>query len=199
MKDTRIAKEIGEFRPLQWLDKLDKTITLSITGIDKNAHNLLDIEKTIENKFGKIKDIISRTEHYGKIDIKISIELRCTEADLMNTWGIIVNEKMIKVEPMNYKINEIKKRGIHNATIMDIPIEIEKEDLTEQLYKAGARYWYRKNNKEDTFKYSIRAYFKDAYEQKEAIKKKIKIEGQILTWLFRHPFRGNFNNNYNRR
>ncbi|PKK61870.1 hypothetical protein RhiirC2_791195 [Rhizophagus irregularis] len=159
IKDTRIAMEIGEFRPLQWLDKLDKMVTLSITGIDKNAHNLTEVERSIEERFGKIKEITSRTENYGKIDMKIQIELRCTEDDLMNTWGIIVNEKIIKVEPMNYKVHEIKKRGMHSATIMDIPIEIEEEDLTEQLYKTGARYWYRENNRSNDFKYSMRDRF----------------------------------------
>ncbi|PKK46111.1 hypothetical protein RhiirC2_803836, partial [Rhizophagus irregularis] len=118
----------------------------------------------------------------------------------MNTWGIIVNEKIIKVEPLNYKSQEVKKRGIHSAIIMDIPIELEEEDLTERLYKTGARYWYRENNKNDNYRYSIRVYFKNEYEQKNAMKEKFEIQGQIFTWLFRHPFRGNFNSNeYNSR
>ncbi|PKK59005.1 hypothetical protein RhiirC2_821845 [Rhizophagus irregularis] len=169
-------------------------------GIDKHKHNITEVERTIERKFGKIKEILSRTENYGKIDMKMQIELRCTEDELMNTWGIIVNEKIIKVEPLNYKFQEIKKRGIHNAILMDIPIELEEEDLTESLYKTGARYWYRESNKNDNFRYSIRVYFKNEYEQKNAMKEKFEIQGQIFTWLFRHPFRGNFNtNNYNRR
>ncbi|PKK58091.1 hypothetical protein RhiirC2_823927, partial [Rhizophagus irregularis] len=188
IKDTRITQEIGEFRPLQWLDKLDQTITLSVTGIDKHKHNITEVERTIERKFGKIKEILSRTENYGKIDMKMQIELRCTEDELMNTWGIIVNEKIIKVEPLNYKFQEIKKRGIHNAILMDIPIELEEEDLTESLYKTGARYWYRESNKNDNFRYSIRVYFKNEYEQKNAMKEKFEIQGQIFTWLFRHPF-----------
>ncbi|PKK71591.1 hypothetical protein RhiirC2_778234 [Rhizophagus irregularis] len=169
IKVTRIAKEIGEFRSLQWLDKLDQTLTLSVTGIDKNAHDMTEVEKTIEKKFGKIKEVISRMENYGKINMKIQVELRCTEDELMNTWGIIVNEKIIKVEPLNYKVHEIRKRETHSATIMDIPCEIEEEDLTEQLYKTGARYWYREDNKNENFKYSIRVYFKDEREQKTTI------------------------------
>ncbi|PKK63306.1 hypothetical protein RhiirC2_812975 [Rhizophagus irregularis] len=176
IKDTRIANEIGEFRPLQWLNKLDQTITLSITGIDKHRHNLTEVERTIESKFGKIKEILSRTENYGKIDMKMQIELRCTEDELMNTWGIIVNEKIIKVESLNYKYQEIKKRGIYSATIMDIPIELEEEDLTERLYKTGARYWYRENNKNDNFRYSIR--------------RNLKYKDRFLRGYFDTPFVG---------
>ncbi|PKC71217.1 DNase I-like protein [Rhizophagus irregularis] len=56
---------------------------------------------------------------------------------------------------------------------MDVPIEIDEEDLTEQIYHTGAKYWYRENGRNKNFSYNIRVYFKNEKEQRAAIEKKI--------------------------
>lgn len=58
----------------------------------------------------------------------------------MNTWGIIVEEQMINVNPLNYRISDVNNRENICATIMDIPVEVEESEFTSILNKTEARY-----------------------------------------------------------
>ncbi|CAB4418814.1 unnamed protein product [Rhizophagus irregularis] len=143
IKDERVTETIGKFRDLEWLNKMNKKLTLSITEIDKKYMDLDDVIKAIENKFGKMLDIQQREKNGRMISLKLAMEIKCTEDELLNTWGILIKNKMIKVELINYKYHVIRQRGRTTANIMDIPNEIDEQAFTKILKETEARYWFK--------------------------------------------------------
>ncbi|PKY55305.1 hypothetical protein RhiirA4_503926 [Rhizophagus irregularis] len=196
IKDGRVLGGIGQFKELFWLNKLNKHITMSITGIDEKYTDLDDVTKELEKKLGKIVTTKSKEIIGGKISMRLVMDIKCTEEELLNTWGILVNGRLIKVEPENYKRQVINQRGKINASIIGIPNEIKETNFSEQLKDAGARYWYRLNDRNGTYK--IIAYFNNKEERTRAISRKIKINDQIFTWFFRtdDERNGNFRRRY---
>jgi hypothetical protein len=197
--NDKVRKVMGNCYKLNWLDALDKTVILSVRNINKEI-NEKKIKNKLEEKFGKITKIISKSESHDKISMKIEMKITCSEENLMNTWGIIVGNQMINVEPINYNNKEIKSRGEICATIIDIPKEIEESKFTDILKETGARYWYRVNDRNDEKKYRIVILFNNKNERKTAIENyKLEIEGNTFTWFFcdednhRNQFR-NYNN-----
>lgn len=183
IKDGRVIAGIGQFKDLDWLNKLNKDITMSITGIDEKHTDIDEVMKELEKKLGKIIDIKTKDKIRGIVNMRIVMRIKCTEEKLMNTWGILVNGRLIKVAPENYKNNVINQWGRISANIIDIPFEIDETEFTKQLKDAGARYWYKLNdNKNGTYK--LITYFNNKEERKRATSKKIKIGEQIFTWFF---------------
>ncbi|PKY31996.1 hypothetical protein RhiirB3_449890 [Rhizophagus irregularis] len=157
---------------------------MSITGIDEKHTDIDEVMKELEKKLGKIIDIKTKDKIRGIVNMRIVMRIKCTEEELMNTWGILVNGRLIKVAPENYKNNVINQWGRISANIIDIPFEIDETEFTKQLKDAGARYWYKLNdNKNGTYK--LITYFNNKEERKRATSKKIKIGEQIFTWFFR--------------
>ncbi|PKY51901.1 hypothetical protein RhiirA4_469210 [Rhizophagus irregularis] len=168
IQDGRVLGGIGNFKDLFWLNKLNKNITMSITGIDKKYTDIEEVTKELEKKLGKIIDIKGKEKLGGKISMRVTMEIKCTEEELLNTWGILVNGRLIKVEPENYKHHVIKQRGRINASILDIPKEIDEVNFTKQLKEARARYWYKLNDNNGFYK--IIAYFNNKEDRNRAIK-----------------------------
>uniref|UniRef100_U9UUJ7 Endonuclease/exonuclease/phosphatase domain-containing protein n=1 Tax=Rhizophagus irregularis (strain DAOM 181602 / DAOM 197198 / MUCL 43194) TaxID=747089 RepID=U9UUJ7_RHIID len=91
---------------------------------------------------------------------------------------------MIKIEPMNYKHHITKQRGRIMAEILDIPNEIDETTFSKILKTTNARYWFKTNNRMKGT-YNMKIYFNNDEDRKQAINKKIKIDGKIFTWFFR--------------
>ncbi|PKB93047.1 hypothetical protein RhiirA5_387426, partial [Rhizophagus irregularis] len=131
-----------------------------------------------------MQKISQQGKQYGKINLKLVMEIRCTEEELMNTWGILLKNRMIKIEPINYKNHVTRQRGKISASVLDIPNEIDELEVAKILRQTGARYWYKSNNKNKR-SYQMNVYFNNEEDRKEAIGRKIKIKDQIFTWFFR--------------
>ncbi|UZO08445.1 uncharacterized protein OCT59_028700 [Rhizophagus irregularis] len=129
LEDTRISEAIGKFRNLEWLNKIDTTILISVTGIEKSM-NIEDVITQLENKFGKMERITHQNELNGKINMKVLMNIKCTDDELLNTWGIFINGKMIRTEPLNYKNHVTKQRGKIIASVIDIPNHINDTEFT---------------------------------------------------------------------
>ncbi|PKK63846.1 hypothetical protein RhiirC2_788329 [Rhizophagus irregularis] len=152
-----------------------------------------------------MQKILQQGKQYGKINLKLVMEIRCTEDELMNTWGILFKNRMIKIEPINYKNHVIKQRGKISASMIDIPNEINELEVAKILRQTGARYWYKLANRNKRT-YQMNVYFNNEEVRREAIGRKIKIKDQIFTWFFQAEkggqqqsnFRqqGNFNSRY---
>ncbi|PKY54223.1 hypothetical protein RhiirA4_426625 [Rhizophagus irregularis] len=205
IKDERVIGTIGKCRDLEWLNKMNRKLTLSITGIDEKYMDIDEVIKTVENKFGKMLGIKQQGKNGKMLSLKLEMEINCTEDELLNTWGILVKNRMIKVEPMNYKYHVIRQRGRTNASIMDIPNEIDDKAFTKLLKESGARFWFKVTNGSKKT-YNIMVYFNNEEDRKRAIGKKIKIDNQIFTWFFQTNSRTNNNfqegerhNRFNRR
>ncbi|PKK57233.1 hypothetical protein RhiirC2_858297 [Rhizophagus irregularis] len=184
INDGRILGTIGKFRELEWLNKLNKTITISATGIDGENTDINEVIQAIEDKLGKLKKVTQKTGNGKWISMKLEMEITCTEDELFNTWGVLVRNKMIKIEPMNYKYHMIKQRGRIMAEIIDIPNDINETTFSKILKTTSARYWFKTNNKTKGT-YNMKIYFNNEDDRKQAINKKIKIDGKIFTWFFR--------------
>ncbi|PKB94251.1 hypothetical protein RhiirA5_439210 [Rhizophagus irregularis] len=92
LEDTRISEAIGNFRNLEWLNKLNTPIIISATGIEEST-NIKDVITQLENKFGKMERITYQSKLYGKINMKILMNIKCTEEDLLNTWEFLSTEE----------------------------------------------------------------------------------------------------------
>jgi hypothetical protein len=184
INDGRILGTIGKVRELEWLNKLNKTITISATGIDGENTDIDEVIQAIEDKLGKLKNVTQKTRNGKWISMKLEMDIKCTEDKLFNTWGVLVNNKMIKIEPMNYKYHMIKQRGRIMAEILDIPNEIDETTFSKILKTTSARYWFKTNNRTKGT-YNMKIYFNNEEDRKQAISKKIKIDGKIFTWFFR--------------
>ncbi|PKY49240.1 hypothetical protein RhiirA4_527225 [Rhizophagus irregularis] len=194
IQDGRVLGGIGQFKDLLWLNKLNKYITMSVTGIDENHTDIDEVTKELEKNLGKIVSTKRKEIFGGKISMRVVMDIKCTEEELLNTWGILVNGRLIKVAPENYKSHVIDQRGKINASIIGIPNEIEETAFTKQLKDAGARYWYKLNDKNGIYK--IIVYFNNKEERTRAISKKLKINEQIFTWFFQTD--GGTNGNFRR-
>ncbi|PKY52578.1 hypothetical protein RhiirA4_470295 [Rhizophagus irregularis] len=183
LEDTRVPTAIGNFRNLEWLNKLNKSITISATGIDKSM-NIDEVIRQLENKFGQMERITHQSSLNGKINMKVLMNIKCTEEELLNTWGIFVNGRMIRTEPLNYKNHVTKQRGNIFASVIDIPEYINDTEFTPILKQTGARYWYKSpDRKRGTYRMIVQ--FNNEKDRQEAIKKKIKIDDKLFTWFFR--------------
>lgn len=103
----------------------------------------------------------------------------------MNTWGIIVDDQMINVKPLDYSTTDVNNRGNICAMIMDIPVKIDEADFTHILSATDVRYWYRvtKRNRRNVYKMVV--LFNSTSERKHAIDNyQIKIDRNIYTWFF---------------
>ncbi|UZO02584.1 uncharacterized protein OCT59_021063 [Rhizophagus irregularis] len=194
LEDGRVKGTLGNFRDLEWLNKLYKTITISVTGIDEKM-DINEVIEAVERKLGKMQKISQQGKQYGKINLKLVMEIRCTEEELMNTWGILLKNRMIKIEPINYKNHVIRQRGKISASVLDIPNEIDELEVAKILRQTGARYWYKSNNKNKR-SYQMNVYFNNEEERKAAIGRKIKIKDQIFTWFFRAESGGRQQSNF---
>uniref|UniRef100_U9T174 Endonuclease/exonuclease/phosphatase domain-containing protein n=1 Tax=Rhizophagus irregularis (strain DAOM 181602 / DAOM 197198 / MUCL 43194) TaxID=747089 RepID=U9T174_RHIID len=167
IEDGRTLGTIGKFRNLEWLDKMQTKLIISVTGIDETYVDLNELMHKLEQRLGRIIDTKSKTKTGKTTNMRIEMEIKCTEEELLNTWGILINGKMIKIEPENYKNHVIKQRGRISASIMDIPEETNEKELAKQIKKAGARYWYKaQSRKRGT--YNIIAFFNNMEERKIA-------------------------------
>ncbi|GBC47807.2 hypothetical protein GLOIN_2v29323 [Rhizophagus irregularis DAOM 181602=DAOM 197198] len=184
INDGRILGTIGKFRDLEWLNKLNKTIIISATGIDGENTDINEVIQAIEDKLGKLKNVTQKTGNGKWISMKLEMDIKCTEDELFNTWGVLVKNKMIKIEPMNYKHHITKQRGRIMAEILDIPNEIDETTFSKILNTTNARYWFKTNNRMKGT-YNMKIYFNNDEDRKQAINKKIKIDGKIFTWFFR--------------
>ncbi|PKB96287.1 hypothetical protein RhiirA5_435088 [Rhizophagus irregularis] len=146
IEDGRVKGTLGNFRDLEWLNKLYKIITISVTEIDEKM-DINEVIEAVERKLGKMQKILQQGKQYGKINLKLVMEIRCTEEELMNTWGILLKNRMIKIEPINYKNYVTRQRGKISANVLDIPNEIDELEVAKILRQTGARYWYKSNNK----------------------------------------------------
>lgn len=145
-KNQDIKQEFGNFIRLNWMDALDEKVMLSVRNIDK----MIDLElvyKTIEEIFRKIIKITSRTEFNGEICLKLETWITCAENDLINTWGIIVEDQMINVGPISYKQNEVNNHSNSCVIIINILFEIKEDSFTGILKQVDARYWYHVNER----------------------------------------------------
>ncbi|PKC54801.1 hypothetical protein RhiirA1_476644 [Rhizophagus irregularis] len=106
-----------------------------------------EVIEAVERKLGKMQKILQQGKQYGKINLKLVMEIKCTEEELMNTWGILLKNRMIKIEPINYKNHVTRQRGKISANVLDIPNEIDELEVAKILRQTGARYWYKSNNK----------------------------------------------------
>ncbi|UZO17704.1 uncharacterized protein OCT59_009045 [Rhizophagus irregularis] len=131
INDGRILGTIGKFRDLEWLNKLNKTIIISATGIDGENTDINEVIQAIEDKLGKLKNVTQKTGNGKWISMKLEMDIKCTEDELFNTWGVLVKNKMIKIEPMNYKHHITKQRGRIMAEILDIPNEIDETTFSK--------------------------------------------------------------------
>ncbi|PKY34288.1 hypothetical protein RhiirB3_475964, partial [Rhizophagus irregularis] len=154
-----------------------------------------EVIEAIERKLGKMQKISQQGKQYGKINLKLVMEIRCTEEELMNTWGILLKNRMIKIEPINYKNHVIRQRGKISASVLDIPNEIDELEVAKILRQTGTRYWYKSNNKNKR-SYQMNVYFNNEEDRKAAIGRKIKIKDQIFTWFFRAETGGRQQSNF---
>ncbi|UZO08314.1 uncharacterized protein OCT59_028572 [Rhizophagus irregularis] len=184
INDGRILGTIEKFRDLEWLNKLNKTITISATGIDGENTDINEVIQAIEDKLGKLKNVTQKIGNEKWISMKLEMDIKCTEDELFNTWGVLVKNKMIKIKPMNYKYHIIKQRGRIMAEILDIPNKIDETTFSKILKTTSARYWFKINNRTKGT-YNMKIYFNNEEDRKQAISKKIKIDGKIFTWFFR--------------
>ncbi|PKK57806.1 hypothetical protein RhiirC2_797370, partial [Rhizophagus irregularis] len=86
INDGRILGMIRKFRDLEWLNKLNKTIIISATGIDGENTDINDVIQAIEDKLGKLKNVTQQTGNGKWINMKLEMEIKCTEDELFNTW-----------------------------------------------------------------------------------------------------------------
>ncbi|UZO11194.1 uncharacterized protein OCT59_002766 [Rhizophagus irregularis] len=183
INDGRIMGTIGKFRDLEWLNKLNKTITISATGIDGKTTDINEVIQAIENKLGKLKNVTQQTGNEKWISMKLEMDIKCTEDELFNTWGVLVKNKMIKIEPMNYKYHIIKQRERIVADILNIPNEIDETTFSKILKTTSLRYWFKTNNRTKGT-YNMKIYFNNEEDRKQTISRKIKIDGKNFTWFF---------------
>ncbi|GBC10199.1 hypothetical protein RclHR1_09420007, partial [Rhizophagus clarus] len=204
--NNHVIRNIGKFEPLKWMDAVDAHISIIFEHIPK-ALTQTEIEKHIEKEIGKIMNIegIRHDSKNEEWSIKAKVDVRCTEKKLIDTWRFYLqNGNFIKVQPLNFRREEIDNRNSNAAMIMSIRNEIPYEKVVNELNKiTGVGLWQvirEDNNKQDT--YNVRVQFRSKEARREAgkhpfiIKDDVSREERKYTWNFLQPFRGQQSPNY---
>ncbi|RGB24603.1 hypothetical protein C1646_772824 [Rhizophagus diaphanus] len=110
IKDGRVKEMLGNIKQLEWLNRMNKVLTILVTGIDESKVNIQDVNDELEKKIGKIISIKNRTSQGGKVNMKLVMNIQCTEEELMNTWGLFINGRIIKIEPKTIKSRDQPNR-----------------------------------------------------------------------------------------
>ncbi|RGB38880.1 hypothetical protein C1646_665093 [Rhizophagus diaphanus] len=96
IKDGIVKETLGNIKELEWLNKMNKMLTILVTGIDKSKVDINDVNDELEKKIGKILSVKNRTNQGGKVNMKLVMNIQCTEEELINTWGLFINGRIIK-------------------------------------------------------------------------------------------------------
>jgi hypothetical protein len=182
ISNNLIVKDIGKFRILPSLDKLQRTIKTKIEFIPKNYTRDDINEILIQNEIREITKTYSTTNTNQFWSCECIVTGTRSIQELNKIWSLPTKDgHRIKISFASYKEVKFEPRKPVYSYVLDVPSITSIKDIDDKMTELNAKNWFRTHNENDDT-YTLTVLFRNDYEKNQALQSLLIIDNFTLTW-----------------